>query len=521
MTMKLLPLLGIVFMALSADAARPVARWDVVPYQRVSGVFTAGVCAFHEDGVKVEFSVDGKKMETAMNPVFNKRTRVWEYVFNFDTAKFPDGPVTLGAKAITLGATPEVYELPPLSLFANANGSLSTPAAVWADSENGDDTFEGTEKRPVKTLQKAMALVPVGGTVYLKKGHYSADHLGGKIRKYWTTVSAAPGVKRDDCEVKGGRVVADKIRFKGLSIYCEHEGKYGSILAGENGRTCCWVDDSKMWNKKGRYACNSSPFGNRMVAYVTGGETTQMGNGPGCTLQRGHSVYDITSDVWTGSNCLVVNCKSWNVNPGKTSAHPDFYQSHAPQGSFVHDVILYNVSGWDCVCQGLFGVRLRDSAFVNVSFHLSPTSGFLSQFSDELINVLFAHVTIINQSWLWRGATEGKQDFTPTDVRVINSIFSSMGGKSSEKITKGLKVDHNAFYGFDKRGKSSGVYGTNAVRFDRPWANDASGDDFPLPKSSPAYKNGIPLQCVPADYHGRLYPKGDRPCGAFATSSSK
>jgi hypothetical protein len=40
-------------------AARPVARWDVVPDQRVSGVFRAGVCAFHEDGVRVAFSLNG------------------------------------------------------------------------------------------------------------------------------------------------------------------------------------------------------------------------------------------------------------------------------------------------------------------------------------------------------------------------------------------------------------------------------------------------------------------------------
>ena len=30
-----------------AYAARPVARWDVVPHQRISGVFNAGVVAFH------------------------------------------------------------------------------------------------------------------------------------------------------------------------------------------------------------------------------------------------------------------------------------------------------------------------------------------------------------------------------------------------------------------------------------------------------------------------------------------
>ena len=35
----------------AAFAARPIARWDVVPYQRISGTFKAGVVAFHEKSV--------------------------------------------------------------------------------------------------------------------------------------------------------------------------------------------------------------------------------------------------------------------------------------------------------------------------------------------------------------------------------------------------------------------------------------------------------------------------------------
>lgn len=61
-----------------AEAARPVARWDVVPYQRIDGVFNAGVVAFHEDGVKVVFEVAGKKF-TADAPKLNNRTGVWEF----------------------------------------------------------------------------------------------------------------------------------------------------------------------------------------------------------------------------------------------------------------------------------------------------------------------------------------------------------------------------------------------------------------------------------------------------------
>ena len=89
----------LILAAAPAFAARPVARWDVVPDQRVSGTFLAGVCAFHEDGVRVAFSVNGKFVHVANAPTPNPRTRVWEYVFPLDTSKLPDGPVTLGARA--------------------------------------------------------------------------------------------------------------------------------------------------------------------------------------------------------------------------------------------------------------------------------------------------------------------------------------------------------------------------------------------------------------------------------------
>ena len=122
----------------ASAAARPVARWDIVPDQRVSGVFRAGVCAFHEDGVRIAFSVDGKVVHRADAPTLNPRTGVWEYVFPLDTAKLPDGPVTLGARATSLGAKPVDYDLPPLTLYANNGGSLTVADTLWVDAAKGE-----------------------------------------------------------------------------------------------------------------------------------------------------------------------------------------------------------------------------------------------------------------------------------------------------------------------------------------------------------------------------------------------
>jgi len=497
-------------------AARPVARWDVIPHQRVEGVFKAGVVAFHKSGAKVEFSVNGKKAYVAEKPTYNDRTGVWEFVFPFAAADVPDGPVTLQARATSLGEKPESFDLPELPLFANAKKSLSVGSVVWADAVAGDDANDGSEAKPVKTLQAACRKVAVGGTVYLKKGVYEPKGLGGKAnRAYWTTIAAAPGVRREDVEISPGRPGADKLRFSNVTFFCDYEGKYTTILGGENGATCCWVDGCRMYNKKGRWAANANMFGGRMRAYVTGGETTDMNNGPDGDIVRGHAVYHIASDVWTGSDRLVVNCRCWDIDPGKTGAHPDFYQSHAKAPGWVHDVILYNVRGYDCECQGLFGVRLRDSAFVNVSIHTNR--GMYSQWSDRMDNVMFWHVTLVDQTWLWREGKAGKNgDYEPTDVDVRNCLFAKMGSfKPLAEFSGGLTVDRCAFYGTDKKGNPSGTFGDAPLRVPRAFADEAKRNYAPQP-GSPATKHGLPLQCVPADIDGKAYPQGPRPCGAYA-----
>ena len=104
-----------------AFAAIPVARWDIVPHQRISGVFNAGVVAFHEDGVKVTFDVGGRKF-TAEEPKLNARTGVWEYFVPIVAAKLPDGLVAV--KAV-------------------ANGDGSAGLKVWRNAFYGKDRKGG------------------------------------------------------------------------------------------------------------------------------------------------------------------------------------------------------------------------------------------------------------------------------------------------------------------------------------------------------------------------------------------
>lgn len=497
---RLPPVLCLLSVALPLFAARPVARWDVVPDQRVSGVFHAGVCAFHDDGVAVEFLLNGKSAHVAKAPTLNPRTKVWEYVFPVDTAQLPDGPITLGARAHSLGKDRETYELPDLPLFANGHGTLTVRDVVWVDATNGVDTAAGTREAPLKTLRAAIQKVPVGGTVCLLPGEYSAGGLGNSWnRPYWTTITAAPGVPREAVQIAGGRPGVERLRFHGVTLYCDADKGYAPILAGEQGRTRVLLDDCVCLNRKGRWAANANVFGNRYVAYVLGGVTTELTNGPGGEIIRDHTVEKIASDVWTGSDRLVVNSTCRDVDGGNTGAHPDFHQSHAVPPGWVHDVILYNVTGYNCRCQGLFGGRLRDSAFVNVLMERvdDPKCYFLSQYSGPMENVLFANVTLIHQSWLWRG------NFQPKDVRVYNCSMHGMSSHQTDLFfdgsgTNGLTVA-NCFFANPKS-----VFGMNALSGDPHFADPDAGD-YSFRADSPALRNFKPLPCVPADFRGKPF----------------
>jgi hypothetical protein len=505
LNLKLAALLALA--AFAASAARPVARWDVVPDQAFAGRFQPGVCAFHAEGVTVEFRIGGKLVHTADHPTLNRQSGVWEFWCPLDAAVFPDGLVTLEARAVPLAAGQASYDLPPLNLYANARGTLTVAQTNWVDSASGDDAGFGTAAAPFRTLAKAVRSTPPGGAINLKPGSYASDALGGgSERLFWTTIQAAPGAARDAVEVGPGRPGTQRLRWRGVTLFCDVEGTYTSILSGENGKHAVWLDGCKAYNKKGRWAANTQTFGNRYVAYVTGGVTTELHNGPAAVLIRDHALEVITSDAWTGGNKLVVNSSCRDIDPGSTGAHPDFHQSHAAAPGWCEDVILYNVRGTECLCQGLFGVRLRNAAFVNVLFEKGDTVMF-SQYSEEMENALFLHVTIANQAWLWRNG------FSPADVWVVNSLFPSMRQlDAGEK--PGLRVESCHFADAQK------TMGIQATVGD-PLFRSPEKHDYRLQPTSPARSAARALQCVPADIDGVLHPATNRGRGCYADGPAR
>ena len=440
---------GFVFLFLSvlasglAHAGRPIARWDVIPYQMVTGVFKVGVVAFHEKAVKVEFSVFGKPRFTAEAPELNERTGVKEYVYNLPVKAFKDGLITVGA-VVTAGE--ESYTLPDLPLYANARGKLTNGKVVWVDSVDGNEFAEGNEDSPVKTIKRGVAKAGDGGTVYLKPGSYTIKMVGGGLdRKYWTLVTTAPGVARNSVKVSGGRSGTEKLHLKGLNLYCDVADGYGTIVMGEGGKTMAWFEDCRFTNLKGRHVAMTVPFGNKLRAFVVGGLTTEMCMGPNCEILRGHAIKSISGTAFAGSDCLVANCTVEDVSPATPDNPPDFFNGFAVPPNWAGDVILYGVKGRDVKCHGLAGQQLCDSAFVNVSFEGSAGVNTYCRFSEGLENVMFDHVSAKGHHWLWMTAKNGRGNVKPNGVLMTGCEFGSMDGYEPLDGSAGIMLRNCTF----------------------------------------------------------------------------
>ncbi len=440
------------FAALAALAAvplfagRPVAAWDVVPHQRVTGTFKAGVVAFHDKGVSVEFTINGKKFFVAKEASLNERTGVVEYVAPFPagklSAKLGDRGYLLGAKVVSSDGAAHV--LPDIVVYANGRSTLGTKKTVWVDALRGNEFADGSEAAPVKSLAQGVKKAGDGGTVYLKEGSYSLRMLGGGLeRKFWTLVTPAPGTDRSKVEVFAGRPGTDKLHFKDLNLSCSiSDGEYGAIVMGEDSKSVAWFENCTFSNAGGRESGQSAPFGNRLVAYVTGGATSGMTFGPAALLLRGHKVSSVSSKAFPGTDALVVNCTAEDVTPVEGGASSDFMSVvPALPKKWAENLIVYGLKASAIECQVFSIQRLRDSAFVNVSFtDVAHGNTVASSASDEMENVIFSKFSLPDQTWRWRYSKSGRGDFKPSGVIVKDSEFGAMEGYEVRDGSKGLEL---------------------------------------------------------------------------------
>jgi len=478
--------------------AQAIARWDVVPYQDFDGLFHIGVVAFHMNGIdRVEFSSNGGPWTPVTEMQFNPRTGVWEYTATLDAADYADGLVEVRARVFPKSAG-EVRVLGgdivgtasdgvfSMFLHANAQDSL-VRKAKYVSPSGSDDAGDGSRERPFRTIGHAAYASAddrdaSGSTVYLLPGDYEFGpySYGKRFRSdaSWLTISAAPGVSRDQVRIIGSSssdgLKTDMIRLKDLTIAPRREA--APINAASRPVARLWLDGCRL---QGLGATSSlSWWSGFEQTYCTDLHVSDNRDGLNGLLVRNVLIEDIGSDAFSNAR-FVVNATVRNIDRGGVDFHPDVYQLYGPSETF-QNIIVYGLEAYDAKSQGIFARGLqgvKDSAFVNVLIELTDPI-MLSQWRSPMTDhVLFWHVTHLNKPfWFRLDASRGIGDSTLHNVSFVGSVF--------ESILDEAGIIPNGFFDHvhDIRG-TSGIIGVDITTGDPGFKNPGADDYSLLPRS--------------------------------------
>jgi hypothetical protein len=387
------------------------------------------------------------------------------------------------------------------------------------DADSGSDTWAGTEVQPYKTVEKGVTSAGSGGKVYLKASHnYILTSLYNTVSyNYWTTVTPAPGVTRDQVKIAGyneagtstGRYGDGMILWKNLAFYTDIDTNNFHTIFYINSGQKCWFNFAELYDVYGRWN-GAEAFNNQGgKVYVTNSYFHDLANGVGGL--RNNYIRNICSDVYRpGNNLLSVNLTVDGIDPGSTGAHPDFWQCYCTDG-VKENAILYNCRAYNMTAQGIFGCNagcgLQDVAFVNVLLEKDPPNSALTSQTGYMQHVLVWHFTTVDQGWIF------PNDTTVGQWNVKNCNFANFNA-AAETTLLNSDIDYNHFGGLAwNQPKPMGAHATVGAQV----FADTANDDYRVTSASPCYQSGIPLPGVPADIDGNLYHPSAPDRGCFSS----
>ena len=529
--------------ALLAAPLTPIARWDVVPYQRVeqSEGLKCGVIAFSKAGIaKVTFHVNDQLRHVASMRL-NDRTGVYEYWTPVAASDFvEDGPVQIGATVD--GNDGGKRALPPLVLVSNPNGSLPRREA-WVDADDGDDGagVTGNPQRPFATIGRAMDGIRLwmkaqghgdradGGIVRLRPGNHAMSN--GRIWREIRTVDEWVTVTRDADATRAttiidrfaGALQTRLLKVEGVTL--RSTGKHAYVIRGTQKYSGMnlWVDDCVI-RGAGRHIPGSHPIhhGN-FIIWTTDSHFTDLPSAiGGHRLARGLTIKHIGDDV--SRHCpLLVNCVADNVDPGATYAHSDTWQSWFPDEP--NNTLAYNVRVTDAHYQGIMSRTgktdapvAKGVAFVNCLIELRPpiraphrgarVGSPVSLWMRPVDHFLMWHCSLLGQSLNFYADKAGRArvPLTMTNVSVVGCCFGNM-----KKHTHGGQVDLSGF-------ESNHTVRPEGIHSVTPGSDVPTGDPMLTAEGTPRRRsplvNRLTRRLVPADAAG--IPRDSRPdIGAY------
>jgi hypothetical protein len=398
MTKKLLIAVTLFFFYGHAGAAlTPIAKTDVVPYQRIEygTTFKFGVIAFSKAGVdNVSFAISsgtatytGSSPKVSSSMALNTRVAhsttdgpsghtgwagVWEYYIEIPASDFSSNG-TFTVTPTVNGSDSGTKVLSAVTLYVEATGAGAYDYC-YADSVSGNDgTCSANSSNKCATLGKAMELVQAansgsssGCTVYLEEGTYGIPDSGTvavSASGEWLTIKNAPGADRDNIVINdSGTSIAsgDRVKFEGVTLTSNAPNDYTiNAKSGQvNGDSVIWIKNCKLTNPDGRYDSAGQPDPNAFpvnyATYIT--ETYIYDVDRAFTIEpfiRNVTIYKLAEDVGRNGDPLMVNVRVDDQDNGGVNGcwHADTYQNFS---RIMSDAIFYNIFVTDAHYQGPF-----------------------------------------------------------------------------------------------------------------------------------------------------------------------
>ncbi|MDC0429233.1 hypothetical protein OAL71_01500 [Phycisphaerales bacterium] len=483
----------------------PIARWNIIPFQRFSESVSIGVVAFHINGIdRVDFSADGGEWVEARGMTENPRTGVREYWGTLDLSSaageielralvWPRGSGTplmlqngIGdvGDSSSIGGTIGIH-----SMFLRAGAEEAQ--AYWV-SEHGDDNAPGHEGMPLATLQaaaqrlKSSGNISGGRIVVASSGVFEAPHqIGAKAMDAWLTIEAADGIDRDSIVIippgyeSGGdrlvmRPIIEKVRWRGVSFDFGTTVVYYSEDINDDGRgsfvwfdECYWYDHAGWSESRSGQSYNVRSFCRGL--YMTDSHVRDMLYGPcGFTLVRNSLIERVSGDS-------LANVKSAFENEVREQLYgviPGFHCDVLQHWGEVENVIVFGLraSGLtdvQCILLDRTNSTFQNIALVDLAFEVFPGGTVATQLNSSCDHVLLWHVTILNQRLALRDDFEGTSQFRADDVDLRNSVFERLdsGDYYSSELPEGVSLFH-CHFAQPSSLFSAGSEGTESITFD-------------------------------------------------------
>lgn len=421
MKKSLLILLFLVFVPALAWAYSPVARTDVVPYQRVEygSSFKFGVVAFSKPGIdNVSFAIasgtatyNGASPVTSSAMALNTRVAsaeysgVWEYFITISASDFTgNGTFTVTPTVTDNNSNTRV--LPAVTMIVEGSSADFNQYEAWVDIEGSDGT--GTvddDTDPFPSIQSAITATQTanggdssGNIIYLVEDTYSLTGVSASTSGEWLTITKAASANRNNVIINEGVASITNLKFDNVTLQSTGTGNY--IATSSN--SPLWTNSCRRIGS-GRLTLQSRPISfnkqsNSGIYYYSTDDYTYNVNYAYMTtdLIRGAVVETVGDDAFenflfvvnTKVDYLDNGCYQTGCDPGCAYAHSDVLQAYQVNEGHVEleNRIAYNVFATDAHYQGIMlstdGIEegMNDMAFVNVFIEMreNGNDGFSS-----------------------------------------------------------------------------------------------------------------------------------------------